>query len=119
MAKGTKAQSNAQESEAQRSNANTSAESTSLTSTSTVPAPAGQLSTQDELTQIQEQADLTVGKEPDDNSGAEMITVKTLGSYLVHDPTTGDTVESDGQPTEVIKSQFILDQLEAGRLEEA
>lgn len=118
MAKGTRTQSNAQESEAQRSDAETSDNSTSLTSAQ-VPAPDGRLSTQEELDQIQEQADAQLGKDSDTNDAAERIEVKTLGSYLVHDPTTGDTVESDGQPTKVIKSQFIVDQLASGRLVEA
>lgn len=115
--RGTRAQSSEQKNEGQRREGQTSAESTSLTS-ATATTDRGELTVEQELQEIQEQSDSMLGKDTA-NEGKEKITVKTLGSYLVHDPTTGDTVESDGVATEVVKSQFIKDQIASGRLAEA
>jgi hypothetical protein len=116
MARPSRTQSNAQESEAQRSDAKTSADATSLVSGSASSVEEqSRLSVEEEQAEIQASVDRTLGKE--DEPAGEKIKVKTLGPYLIHDPTTGDTVEEDG--SEVRLSGFIKDQLEAGRIAKA
>lgn len=117
--RGSRTTSNAQENEGQRRPGETSAESTSLTSSESTAAETGRLSAEEEQALIQTSVDKTLGNDTPEDDGREKISVKTLGSYLVHDPTTGETVEADGESTKVTKTPFIQAQIEAGRLEEA
>jgi hypothetical protein len=116
MARPARSQSNAQESEAQRSEAQTSSDSTSLVSGTSSLEEQSQITAADEQAEVQASVDRQLGKEDEDDA-AEKIKVRTLGPYLIHDPTTGDTVEEDG--SEVRLSSFIKDQLDAGRIEKA
>jgi hypothetical protein len=114
MSRTSRTQSNDQKSEAQRSESLTSSEGTAKQTPDT--APDGQLSVLNEHEQIQDQLDTMLGVE-DEVPESELISVKTNGPYLLHDPTTGDTVEESGG--KVRNSQFIKDNLEAGRISEA
>lgn len=114
MARTSRNTSSEQKNEAQRDEATTSADSTSMISGTRTAT--NRPSAEEEQAEIQKQADAMSGKEPE-NDAAEKISVKTLGPYMLQDPTTGDIVEQKG--SEVIKTSWIVDQLEAGRIEKA
>jgi hypothetical protein len=115
MARTSRTTSNAQENEGQRKEGQTSADSTSMISGSGT-TDAARLDAKEEQAAVQEQVDAMLGKE-EENTGAEKISVKTLGPYMLQDPTTGDIVEESG--SEVIKTSWIMSQLEAGRIKKA
>lgn len=52
-----------------------------------------------------------------DPSVAEKISVKTTGDFNLMDPWTGTHIRADSEGTELVKTQWVADQLEAKRLE--
>lgn len=117
MARTAKDQSNKQESEAQRSDAQTSANSTSMISTSST-TDASRLTAEQEQAQIQAQVDKTLGNKDEElPEGTKTVKVKTLGAYLLQDPTTGYSVSEKGDTVPL--SPFIQKSLDDGRIEKA
>lgn len=116
MARTAKTQSSEQKDEAQRSDAQTSSDSTSMiSSSSTVDS---RLTAEQEQAQIKEQADVSLVSEPtNDVPDREMVKVKTLGAYMLQDPTTGYSVSEKGDSVPL--SAFIQKALDEERIKKA
>lgn len=106
-----------QPNEAQRDEAATSSDSTSLISSSPIHDES-KLSLEDEQAEIKDQADTLLGKDdPNEDDIRDRIKVKSTGSFLVYDPTTGLSAGETGG--EMILTPFVQNQLDEGRLEKA
>lgn len=117
MARTPRTNSSEQKDEGQHTDGAPTGNDTSMISNPPAVNPTPRLSAEDERTEIDATLDRSLGTEADTAPASEKISVKTTGNFMLHDPTTGDTIRSEA--SEVRKSQFVMDQIEAGRAEEA